>query len=832
MKKFLAVALLCVFTQLFGWSQPLSGNYTIGGISPSFGTFAAALQQLDSFGVAGPVTFLIRNGTYNEPLFVDSVAGASEINTITFRSESGDSSAVVLSWTTTATYPNGIFFNRASFMRFHQLTVRQLPSVHNSAVVRLVRGRNMTFTNCVFWGHASSTSSGTDDVFAGVCDSLLTIENCVLRGARVGLTAINSFFTHQKLSVKNNQIFGVIEDCIYMTGGAFADIRNNRIDQGAGSTSAGIYVSGHSRGTIWGNRINILNGAQGTVGMRLLSSSGFPNREFLVVNNEISFEAGGAATAYGISANFCNYFLFAHNSIRMSGGVFSAALQLLVTSYFRVLNNVLVHDSVGTTNYAVDIGINNNNFTSNYNNLYSRGPFLAPNRANLSAYQALGRDSNSISIPPQFTSTSLLYPNAAALFDFAPTLPDVQTDLTGWPRSSPLCDLGAYEQLGPPSVQLGNDTSVCDSFRLQTPTLPATSWLWSNGDTSTSIVVRTSGLYWLQATNAFGSRRDSILVSILGRPSVQLNVVNDSLCTGNCKQLSATVSGGSGNYRYQWLPTLGLSNDTIANPLACPSQSTTYTLVLTDQNGCQSPTVAASITVLPVPGVTINGTTAACEGDSLLLSGSSSLAGTSYRWEPAAWFSQPNQPQSTVVAPAGIQQVRLIGSSASGCTDTATVVLNVFPKPARPTIVSNGNTLTSSLASAYQWYFNSTPLAGANSRSLVITQNGSYRVAITDSQGCRNQSAELEIIGLSAMQQAFEQVHIYPNPFNEFLILSLPSTTDVNYAIYDLQGRRIMAGVCNALGENRIDLNSLDSGVYLLSLQLGQQMMHSRIVRE
>jgi hypothetical protein len=505
---------------------------------------------------------------------------------------------------------------------------------------------------------------------------------------------------------------------------------------------------------------------------------------------------------------------------------------LLVTSYFRVLNNVFVHDSVGTTNYAVDIGINNNNFTSNYNNLYSRGPFLAPNRANLSAYQALGRDSNSISIPPQFTSNSLLYPNASALFDFAPSLPDVQTDLTGWPRSSPLCDLGAYEQLGPPSVQLGNDTSVCDSFRLQTSTLPGTTWLWSTGDTSTSIVVRTSGLYWLQATNAFGSRRDSILVSILGRPSVQLNVMNDSLCTGNCKQLSATVSGGSGNYRYQWLPATGLSNDTVANPIACPSQSITYTLILTDQNGCQSPTVAASITVLPVPAVTINGTTAACEGDSLLLSSSSSLAGISYHWEPAAWFSQPNQPQSTVVAPAGIQQVRLIGTSASGCTDTATVVLNVFPKPARPTIVANGNTLTSSLASAYQWYFNSTPLAGANSRSLIITQNGSYRVAITDSQGCQNQSAELEIIGLSAMQQDFEQVRIYPNPFNEYLILSLPSTTDVNYAIYDLQGRRIMAGVCSVAGENRIDLNSLDAGVYFLSLQMGQQMMHYRIVRE
>ncbi len=832
MKKILVIAIVCVLASAQGWSQPLSGSYTIGGVSPNFTTITAALQQLDSFGVAGPVTFLIRNGTYNEPLFIDSVNGASEINTITFRSESGDSSAVVLSHTTTATYPNGIFFNRVSFMRFHQLTVRQLPSVHNSAVVRLVRGRDMVFTNCVFWGHASSTSSGTDEVFAGVCDSLLTIENCVLRGARMGLSATNTALTHQKLTVKNNHFWGIIEDCIYLSGGAFADIRNNRIDQGGGSTTTGIYVGGHSRGTIWGNRISIFNGAQNTVGMRLLSSSGFPNREFLVVNNEISFEAGNSPIANGIISNFCNYFLLAHNTIRMSGGVNSAALQLLVTSYFRVLNNIFVNDSAGVTNYAVNIGVNNSDFVSNFNNLYSRGPFLAPNRANLAAYQALGRDSNSISIAPQFTSNSLLYPNAAALFDFAPRLLQVTTDITGWPRSSPLCELGAYEQVGPPSVQLGPDTSVCDSLLLQVPALPAASWLWSTGDTSNQLTVRSSGIYWLQGTNAFGSRRDTINVMILGRPSVQISAVSDSLCAGSCTVLQTTISGGSGNYRLRWLPATGLSNDTTANPLACPSQSTTYSLQVTDLNSCQSSPVVTSITVFPLPALSISGATTACEGDSIVLNGSSVLPSVTYRWEPAAWFSQPNQPQSTVVAPVGIQQVRLIGSSTSGCTDTVILLLNVFPKPARPTIVTNGNTLTSSLASTYQWYFNSTPLAGANSRSLLITQNGSYRVAITDSQGCQNQSAELEIIGLSAMQQAFEQVLIYPNPFKDYLMLSLPNAMGVNYAIYDLQGRRMKAGICSAAGENRIDMQAFSAGVYFLCLQYGQHTAYYKIVRE
>ncbi len=832
MKKILVIAIVCVLASAQGWSQPLSGSYTIGGVSPNFTTITTALQQLDSFGVAGPVTFLIRNGTYNEPLFIDSVNGASEINTITFRSESGDSSAVVLSHTTTATYPNGIFFNRVSFMRFHQLTVRQLPSVHNSAVVRLVRGRDMVFTNCVFWGHASSTSSGTDEVFAGVCDSLLTIENCVLRGARMGLSATNTALTHQKLTVKNNHFLGIIEDCIYLSGGAFADIRNNRIDQGGGSTSAGIYVSGHSRGTIWGNRISVLSGAQNTAGMRLLSSSGFPNREFLVVNNEISFEAGNSPIAYGIVSNFCNYFLLAHNTVRMSGGVYSAAIQLLVTSYFRVLNNIFVHDSTGVTNYALDIGINNSNFVSNFNNVYSRGPFLAPNRANLAAYQALGRDSNSISIAPQFTSNSLLYPNAAALFDFAPRLVQVTTDITGWPRSSPLCELGAYEQVGPPPVQLGPDTSVCDSLLLQVPALPAASWLWSTGDTSNQLTVRSSGMYWLQGTNAFGSRRDTINVMVLGRPSVQISAVSDSLCAGSCTVLQTTISGGSGNYRLQWLPATGLSNDTTANPLACPSQSTTYSLQVTDLNSCQSSPVVTSITVFPLPALSISGATTACEDDSLILIGSSVLPSVTYRWEPAAWFSQPNQPQSAVAAPPGIQQVQLIGTSPSGCSDTLELQLNIHPQPAQPTITAIGNTLTSSPAGGYQWYLNAVAIPGANNRNLVITQNGSYRVLVTDSLGCTNQSADLVITGLAVGQNTLAQVRIFPNPFNESITLDLPDATPVQYAVYDLQGRQLQAGNCKIVGENRIDMQSMYAGMYILRLQQKGQIVFYKLVRE
>ncbi|NBO22467.1 hypothetical protein EBU94_03880, partial [bacterium] len=53
-------------------------------------------------------------------------------------------------------------------------------------------GTNITLSNCVLWGHASSTSSATEYVVQGACDSNLLIENCVIRGAREGIVSAGS----------------------------------------------------------------------------------------------------------------------------------------------------------------------------------------------------------------------------------------------------------------------------------------------------------------------------------------------------------------------------------------------------------------------------------------------------------------------------------------------------------------------------------------------------------------------------------------------------------------------------------------------------------------
>ncbi|MCK5136164.1 MAG: choice-of-anchor J domain-containing protein [Bacteroidales bacterium] len=56
--------------------------------------------------------------------------------------------------------------------------------------------------------------------------------------------------------------------------------------------------------------------------------------------------------------------------------------------------------------------------------------------------------------------------------------------------------------------------------------------------------------------------------------------------SGSSVTLNASVSGGTEPYVYEWIPSDGLSDPTTLNPVATPSDTTTYTLKVTDKNGC------------------------------------------------------------------------------------------------------------------------------------------------------------------------------------------------------------------------------------------------------
>lgn len=84
--------------------SPLAaGAYTIGGASPNYQTLSEAASALNIHGIAGPVVFNIRPGTYDDIFHLIAVAGTSATNTITLQNERGTVTLTPLNGSGTST---------------------------------------------------------------------------------------------------------------------------------------------------------------------------------------------------------------------------------------------------------------------------------------------------------------------------------------------------------------------------------------------------------------------------------------------------------------------------------------------------------------------------------------------------------------------------------------------------------------------------------------------------------------------------------------------------------------------------------------------------------
>lgn len=136
-------------------------------------------------------------------------------------------------------------------------------------------------------------------------------------------------------------------------------------------------------------------------------------------------------------------------------------------------------------------------------------------------------------------------------------------------------------------VSAGPDKSICPGGSVQiSGTGVASAYTWSpttglSDPTSLSPIASpfSTTTYILTARTGSCSVIDSVTVFV-STVSIDLRAV-DTICRGSAVELKA-----QGGVRYSWTPTTGLSDPTIANPIASPSITTTYTVRATDQFDC------------------------------------------------------------------------------------------------------------------------------------------------------------------------------------------------------------------------------------------------------
>ncbi len=156
---------------------------------------------------------------------------------------------------------------------------------------------------------------------------------------------------------------------------------------------------------------------------------------------------------------------------------------------------------------------------------------------------------------------------------------------------------------------------------------------------------------------------------------------NVAICAGSSTTLAAT-----GGTSYSWNNSGSLSNANIANPIATPNVNTTYTVTVTDVNGCTAST-QVTVTVNALPNVSAGNDVTICSGGTTQLN---ATGGINYSWNNSNTLSATNI-SNPIASPTVTTTYSVTATDANNCSNTATTTVNV--STALQVSISNDTTI-------------------------------------------------------------------------------------------------------------------------------------------
>ena len=242
--------------------------------------------------------------------------------------------------------------------------------------------------------------------------------------------------------------------------------------------------------------------------------------------------------------------------------------------------------------------------------------------------------------------------------------------------------------------------------------------IWSTGETTSSIIVSTSGDYFVTNTNECSSiLSNHIIVTVNPNPTVN---ITPSGPTTFCQGGSVTLTA-SNNLSYLWSTGATTKSITVTT-------SGNYNVTVTNSFGCTAKATAIVVIVnpLPVVNITAGGPTTFCQGGTVQLCASN---GVSYIWNTNAITQCINATQT------GTYSVTV--TDANGCKASASINIVVLNLPicsitGNLTFCAGQSTQLCAPAgnAAYLWS------TGATTSCITVNESGTYAVTITNSNAC------------------------------------------------------------------------------------------------
>lgn len=795
-----------------------NGVYTVGGVAPDFISPKAAMDSLNKYRISGKVTFKIRDGVYNNRLFLKTINGSSKINNVTFESESGYAPSVTLT-----SGDSVLFLDNVNYLTIKNLTL--LDTTHERLVNSKGFAKYLNLEGNIFIGVGAKNITLSTRGWAGRATIRFEyIDSSSFNNNIFKRTYINASF----YGINNSEIiantFDAISIGVNAVGGGVSyttiaqnsvSINQTNVSVSASSDNAGIYVSNGNYNTIMRNKVNCLKGAGGICGIKCITSA-----NTLISNNHVFDEEIGSTGASGTGTGGALYIdganiVIAHNDIIGSPALrfqFYSNTSASSKDSLRVINNTfgLLPGMTGSSKYLLwfeneqGSGPPSNRNIKEYvnNNYYNTDSLTATYMAeNLNssdnsytkyslwkAAQTFDKDSRFIN--PNYISDYNLTPRNIALNNTADFMATVPTDINGAQRNTPKTDIGSceintYKDLKIDSVMLsgaGCNNTVASKIRLRNNSL----FYKVYKNDSVNIYYSING--GSPQTLVHGFKKDSLNfndTALVNMPGLTLN-------QGSLNTIRFWINYTSDSA--QW-------NDSISHVYYA------YKLPSVDFTN-----------------------TGFCAGTAVSFTSQTSPV-VFYKWSfPDGSFV--NAANASKVFTEGNHNITLQVTSAQGCSNTITKPITILSQPSIA-VTRTGDSLSAVAGMSYKWYLNNTLLPNDTLQKVKIKQSGNYKVTLTSPQGCSNSSANMfyAVTGIKGFDNT-DQVMVYPVPATNHLFIELLRANSGSYILTDLTGKEIVQGTLNQ-GLNSVGLETVKTGIYFITVQTatGDQLIR-KIIKE
>lgn len=230
-------------------------------------------------------------------------------------------------------------------------------------------------------------------------------------------------------------------------------------------------------------------------------------------------------------------------------------------------------------------------------------------------------------------------------------------------------------------------------------------WTFSDGQSSTdqnpTITLNqntslTATLTITNSANCDGSSVQNLDINLIEDPGIPAEII----ACPNEGPVSLNPNGGNPDYTYTWSPTDGLNGINEQNPSANPSETTVYTVTITDNSGADICEIVRQVEVIVPDGFEINvnadgtstgtfpidntsdsNTVTTCESEAVTITTTTTTGSTA--GYDIAWTDENGNPigntNSISVEPGATKVFRVTFTDEFGCTETREITVEGGP---------------------------------------------------------------------------------------------------------------------------------------------------------